>query len=59
MEKIKTIDALFAKEFIVEAPIEEEFKKKTTIKQFKMNNIEELFIPVHPISLIIKSEDIK
>lgn len=58
MEEIKTVDALFAKRFIQETPYVKEQRKKTDIKQLKMNNIEELFAPIQPISLIIKSENL-
>ena len=54
MEKIKTIDALFAKEFIFENK-----PRKTTvefgieIKKIKMDDLKEISLPIQPISQII------
>jgi hypothetical protein len=58
MREIKTIDALFAKKFTEETPYEKTERKKIRISRLKMNNIEELFIPGQPISLLLNDTDL-
>lgn len=56
MEKIKTIDALFAKEFIIEnKPKKNSGNFSIDIKKLKMYNLKEISVPIQPISLIINS----
>jgi hypothetical protein len=58
MKEIKTIDALFAKKFVEETPYEKTHRKKISISRLKINNIEELFAPGHPISLLLNDRDL-
>lgn len=59
MEKIKTVDALFAKEFVIkDQPKKKKSEFSISINSLKMNNLEEISMSIQPISLIINSSSI-
>ena len=61
MEGIRTADALLAKtspkEDFAKKDAAREARATVDIARIKMDRVEELFIPIHPVSLIVNFSD--